>query len=176
MLLGSARAPWACSQRAANGLKYSQKKYSLALKTRFGWSGSPTPCTGTRTESLAMTHTCIAEAMLARRGRPRALPTLWQARYAPKALHRRACSPPRQACHSTLAQHALLPRWCRRSSSHAHSRSQAARHRGCRCTKSIKAQDLFCVENLLPKGEGAGGPSAEGAGGFPRVVQHVLGT
>ena len=66
----------ACSSHAANGLKYSQKIYFMSLYIRFSRSDSPTPCTGTRTESLALTHTCIAEAKMARRGRPRALPTL----------------------------------------------------------------------------------------------------
>ena len=66
----------ACSSRAADGLKYSQKLYFMSLYIRFSRSDSPTPCTGTRTESLALTHTCIAEAKMARRGRPRALPTL----------------------------------------------------------------------------------------------------
>ena len=64
------------SSRAANALKYSQKIYYLSLYTRLDRSDSPTPCTGTRTESIALTHTCIAEAMLVRRGRPRALLTL----------------------------------------------------------------------------------------------------
>ena len=35
----------------------------MSLHTRFGRSDSPTPCTGTRTESIAMAHTCTAEAM-----------------------------------------------------------------------------------------------------------------
>ena len=50
--------------RCDNGLKYSQKIYFMSLYIRFGRSDSPTPCTGTRTESLALTHTCIAEAMI----------------------------------------------------------------------------------------------------------------
>ena len=53
----------ACSPRAANGLKYSQKIHFMSLYIRFGRSDSPTPCTGTRTESIAMAHTCTAEAM-----------------------------------------------------------------------------------------------------------------
>ena len=36
----------------------------MSLHTRrFGRSDSPTPCTGTRTESIAMEHTCTAEAI-----------------------------------------------------------------------------------------------------------------
>jgi len=34
----------------------------MSLYTWLGRSDSPTPCTGTRIKSIALTHTCIAEA------------------------------------------------------------------------------------------------------------------
>ena len=99
----------ACSSRAANGLKYSQKIYFLSLYTRLGRSDSPIPCTGTRTESLALTHTCIAEAKIgASRPPARAVDALLSA----------VCAHPTPQSHPTAIQAHM-----------AHSTSTACKHK-----------------------------------------------